>query len=229
MTHYRIFDFVNLMSQVGRYDLSEIPAVAMQSYHADYYFAQVYNGGHAQFVGNAGANIERILSDIDIGLLAMGAVQHHEVFSKLLRWIADNPAEVAKQTGFNGGISAELQELDTAYFSLSDKEPLSSLNASWVASLPIVEFVEDTRWRHLMRETALMNPKKKARDTSIRIAKLNKLFSDPTQLSLGMAVTSMEKTETIIALGGAFPMDANGKQEMIWTLSTTRGNRFHIV
>ncbi|WP_461331769.1 DMP19 family protein [Bradyrhizobium diazoefficiens] len=46
--------YVNEIQRVGVYKGRELPAVAMQAYHADYYLAQVNNGGHSQFIGNTG-------------------------------------------------------------------------------------------------------------------------------------------------------------------------------
>src|SRR3954452_22579319 len=49
-----VVDYVNQIQRVGVFTRGELPAAAMQAYHADYYLAQVNNGGHSQFIGNTG-------------------------------------------------------------------------------------------------------------------------------------------------------------------------------
>ncbi|MGV7215459.1 DMP19 family protein [Bradyrhizobium sp. UFLA05-112] len=73
-----IVDFVNAIQRVGIYARHEMPAVAMQAYHADYYLAQVNNGGHSQFIGNTGANqLPTTSEDALAALKAMGASAQH--------------------------------------------------------------------------------------------------------------------------------------------------------
>ena len=55
-----IVDYVNDVQQAGVFARHEMPAKAMQAYHADYYLAQVNNGGHSQFIGNSGELLRTI-------------------------------------------------------------------------------------------------------------------------------------------------------------------------
>src|SRR5262245_6887731 len=65
-------EFVNHLFSEGAYLRDEIPVNALRSFHADYYLAEVSNGGHGQFVANSGWQAV-IVQDISDALEAMGA------------------------------------------------------------------------------------------------------------------------------------------------------------
>lgn len=48
-----VVTFVNRMRDEGMYRADEMPKTAVPAYNADYYYAQVCNGGHAQFLHNS--------------------------------------------------------------------------------------------------------------------------------------------------------------------------------
>ena len=93
--------YVNEIQRVGVYKGRELPAVAMQAYHADYYLAQVNNGGHSQFIGNTGvAMLPTTSGDALAGLKAMGAAAQHQILQEMMDWVKANTGEAALQNGF---------------------------------------------------------------------------------------------------------------------------------
>ncbi|MDA9498273.1 DMP19 family protein [Bradyrhizobium sp. CCBAU 11357] len=93
-----VVEFVNEIQRVGVYSGRELPAVAMQAYHADYYLAQVYNGGHSQFIRNTGIKMLPTTSgDALAGLKAMGASAQHQILQEMIAWVEAHPGEAALQ------------------------------------------------------------------------------------------------------------------------------------
>lgn len=96
-----VVDYVNEIQRIGIYMGDELPAAAMQAYHADYYLAQVINGGHRQFIGNTGAEMLPTTSgDALAGLKAMGASAQHQILLEMMAWVEANPGAAATQNGF---------------------------------------------------------------------------------------------------------------------------------
>ena len=97
-----LIDYVNDVQRAGIYPRHEMPAVAMQAYHASYYLAQVSNGGHGQFIRNTGiAMLPTISGDALAALQAMGAGAQHQILIEMLTWVKANLGEAAKQDGFS--------------------------------------------------------------------------------------------------------------------------------
>jgi hypothetical protein len=79
-----VVDYVNDVQRVGVYAQHELPARAMQVFHADYYVAEVNNGGHSQLIGNVGALLPTIVADVLGGLLAMGAHAQRQILTEMV-------------------------------------------------------------------------------------------------------------------------------------------------
>src|SRR5580693_7923058 len=82
-----VVDYVNDIQRKGVYPRHEMPAAAMQAYHAEYYLAQVKNGGHSQFIRNTGiAMLPTTAGDALAALQAMGAGAQHQILLEMLAW-----------------------------------------------------------------------------------------------------------------------------------------------
>src|SRR5262249_17433604 len=93
--------YVNDIQRKGVYARHEMLAKLMQAYHAHYYLAQVNNGGHSQFIRNAGAQLEPACADALAGLKSMGARGQRRTLKKMMAWMKANPAEAQAQDGFS--------------------------------------------------------------------------------------------------------------------------------
>jgi len=96
-----IVNWLNVARDQGCYIADEIAEEAPQLYNADYYYAQVCNGGHAQFRHNSRMD-PMTLIHAQNGLLAAGLTELHSCISALVEF-----PEMEKQV---------LEELDTKFF-----------------------------------------------------------------------------------------------------------------
>jgi uncharacterized protein DUF4375 len=136
-----VVDFVNDAMHAGVYARHELPAVAMQAYHADYYLAEVNHGGHSQFIRNAGDMLALTSADALAGLKAMGAHAQYDLLTEMTAWVKANPQEAAAQNGFS--VRAKLlDKLDKRFFAAERKAPMSEISASWIAGWPELRIVE---------------------------------------------------------------------------------------
>ncbi len=221
-----VVDFTNHLTQAGRFTRNEIPVAAMRGYHCDYYLAQVLNGGHAQFVGNSGALLPLIIDDILTGLEAMGARNYLELARSMADWVAANPDEAALQTGFTGGIAAELAALDAPFFALNRSQPLQRFIADWIAGQPNLKVIDDVSLPSVLSAMMEMNPEFETRDTALEILTLEQMFSDPLRIGLGMAGAGAPGIEPLVAIAGGSQMQVAGEPQIVWSLRTAQAARF---
>ncbi|MGY4291619.1 hypothetical protein ACVWXO_010885 [Bradyrhizobium sp. LM2.7] len=141
-----VVDYVNEIQRLGVYTGRELPAVAMQAYHADYYLAQVNNGGHSQFIGNTGVEMLPTTSgDALAGLKAMGASTQHQILQEMIAWVGEHPAQAALQNGFENRAAA-LNALDLRFYEAEEHQPMTRLAARWIASWPELRTVEQEQY-----------------------------------------------------------------------------------
>src|SRR5262245_35523815 len=88
-----VVTYVNDVQHAGVYARHELPAKAMQAYHADYYLAQVLNGGHSQFIHNCGEIWPAVAADALAALETMGAGEQHRVLAEAVDWVRVHPEE----------------------------------------------------------------------------------------------------------------------------------------
>lgn len=160
-----VHDFVGHAVERAEYRWPDIAARAVQVHCIHDYVGQVENGGHSQYVRNRrGVLVER-LSYAAAGLRAVGASGHLGILREFRDWLAENPAEASRQTGFQGGRAPWLDTLDARFRALRRSEPLDAKLAEWVASWPELAIVEDDAYDAALRGLADANPK-----TALRLA-----------------------------------------------------------
>lgn len=153
-----VVDYVNEIQRVGIYSGRELPAVAMQAYHADFYLAQVYNGGHSQFIGNTGvAMLPTTSGDALAGLKAMGASTQHQILQEMIAWVEAHPGEAALQNGFENRAAA-LNALDTRFYEAQRLQPMTPLAARWIANWPELRAVAKEQYASEIERLAQLNP-----------------------------------------------------------------------
>ena len=128
-----VVDFVNWAIGPAHLVLGEIAPEAFWSYHADYYLAQVNNGGHAQFAHNSQMGAQT-LDNCRRGLIAMGATEYVAIFDGFMRIMTAGPGRAkAIQDGQRlrrdrFGHQASRQTL---------LRTMTALNAAWLRTLPV--------------------------------------------------------------------------------------------
>lgn len=132
-----VIDFVNWAFNEVALIPGEFPVEALSSYFADYYVAQVLNGGHAQFISNSdyGEVTVRLAS---LGLKAMGAGSYQAINQEMLDFMAAAP-EPLKQTligDYSPRVAPLLDDLDTRFYLAGKKEEYYAAHRRWLESLP---------------------------------------------------------------------------------------------
>ncbi|MCI5077856.1 DUF4375 domain-containing protein [Oricola sp.] len=129
-----------------------IPPEALQVNCVFDYVGQVENGGHSQFVANRRGELSECLSNVAAGLRAVGADGNLAIIEDLRAWLAGNPDEAARQTGFAGGRAAALDALDDRFRALWKAGPLDATLAAWIAAWPNLRVVEDADYDAAIRQ-----------------------------------------------------------------------------
>jgi hypothetical protein len=221
-----VVDFVNTMFEHGCYGRDEISQKAVQAYHADYYLAQVNNGGHSQFIRNCGGNAPFVWADARAGLEAMGASGQADLLDRMIEWAEAHPEEAASQTGFNGGRAAELDELDTAFYATEKATPMIRLSTRWIFGWPELRAVDNAEYEQAMNHMAFLNPMRGERQIANRVGSFEHQINSWLHVAIGMAATAAPETEVRLHIGGGAVMNVEGEQTMVWSLQTNQGRRF---
>ncbi len=119
---------------------SELSRDALRSYYADYYLAQMNNGGFSQFVYNSRWDPD-VIGYVREGVEAVGAVEHLALFERASRLVEDLGPKKLKRfldSGYFGRnrIRDALSVFDDEFFALCEREDLIALNARWLRGLP---------------------------------------------------------------------------------------------
>lgn len=141
-----VMQFAVTIVSKGLYRHPEINPKAMQVFHADWYSSEVKNGGHSQFIHNAGREIDTTIANARAGLSACGATRQLATLEKMSAWVARNPDEAAKQTGFEGGRDDFLDTLDDAFYEADEAAPMEDLLARWITSWADLQIVDDDNY-----------------------------------------------------------------------------------
>jgi hypothetical protein len=182
-----LVDYVNDIQRAGVYTRDELPAVAMQAYHADYYFAQVMNGGHSQFVGNTGAAMFPTTSaDALAGLKAMGASAQHQILQEMIAWVEANPGEAAAQNGF-AERPATLKALDGRFYEAERQQPMTPLAARWIASWLELQAVAPDEYAPEIERLAHLHPHWSQRRIWRNVRKIRFQMTDRLQITVAAA------------------------------------------
>ncbi|GLR43062.1 DMP19 family protein [Mesorhizobium amorphae] len=155
---FAVMQFATTMVSKGLYRYPEINPKAMQVYHAHWYSSEVKNGGHSQFIHNAGQEIDAMVANARAGLAASGAKGQLATLEKMSAWVAEHPDEAAKQTGFEGGRDGLLDTLDDAFYDADEAAPMDNLVARWIASWPDLQVVDDDDYDDAINQLEMANP-----------------------------------------------------------------------
>lgn len=224
-----LVNFVNAMTHDGLYSRFEIQQKAMQAYHADFYLAQVLNGGHSQFIHNCFANLPFVIKDVRAALQGMKADSILAIFERAAAWIEANPAEVKQQTGFDGGRAALLDELDTAFYKANDETPMIVSSSLWIKSWPELRAVDDADYVEAIRRVIMLNPLREERLIANSIVNLVTQTIDWFQVGVSLACSSGEKVELKLSIGGGSLMEIEGKHEMAFFVRTNAPQPRYVV
>lgn len=124
-------DFVNWALQEAYLVGGEFPQEALWAYYADYYRAQVSNGGHAQFVGNSRFT-PIVVGNCLRGLQAIGAPEQLSIFRDLIALEESQPCDDASR-------DSAYELLDSRYFDADSTDLLVSKIDAWLRGLKCLQ------------------------------------------------------------------------------------------
>lgn len=224
-----VVNYVNSLFDHGLYHRHELPHVALQAYHADFYLAQVNNGGHSQFIHNSGRKAPHIFADALSGLLAMGATTQAALLQEMIAWFEANPAAASAQTGFSGGRAPALDKLDDRLYAAEKADPIPRRAAEWISRWPELRKVEDGFYEAEMQALILANPRRGKRLSAARIARFHHSVTDPLHAAVALAAAAVGTPEALTGIRGGYLTDIHGRQEKAWVVDTDGGMRFAVV
>lgn len=223
-----VIDFVNRMQSQGQYRRWEMPEEAMQIYHADYYYAQVCNGGHSQFIGNSRLN-PFTLADAEAGLAAMNAGVFLDCFQTMRAWVDANAEEAGQQDGFENR-SEVLEELDNVFFEADrDKEKdFYSYARPWVRGLKCLKIVPQDQYQVEIDKLTAQNPVGAQRADDALVSSLNGSLTNRLQMGLQIAGRKVDPPLQIGGLTAGSYETIDDQQVIVWGVRTDQGIRFGV-
>jgi len=220
-----VVDYVNNMQRVGVYPRHEMPAEAMQAYHANYYVDQVSNGGHSQFIRNTGvAMLPAASADALGGLEAMGARAQRQILAEMIAWLTANPEQARAQNG-SSRVPA-LDQLDKRFLDAERETPMTPLAARWIARWPDLRPVAGVQYRAELDRLAQLNPQLGPRRVWQGVQQLRFQMKDGLQVRVGVACGAITpEPELKLAIFAGADLEIEGKTCKVFGLRTDKGTR----
>lgn len=174
-------DFVNAMMEKAALLPGEFPPQSFYSHYADYYLAQVLNGGHGQYARNSKWN-ETVVRAAAFGLNAMGAGAHLAIlerFAAIVNGKDHKRARAILEGGGFGLLDPAVEALDEEFYALQTETPLAPLNAAWLKSLPQLTVVPRAEYAIALERIAAANPLRTPRQAESRRKAAAMMAHDP--------------------------------------------------
>jgi Domain of unknown function (DUF4375) len=221
-----VVDYVKDIQRAGVYPRHEMPAAAMQAYHADYYLTEVNNGGHGQFIRNTGiAMLPTTSGDALAALQAMGAGAQHKILVEMLTWVKANLGEPAKQNGFSARTQV-LKALDDRFYAAEREKPMTRLAAKWIASWPGLRIVGREQYPTEIERLAQLNPHLAPRRVWQSVQQLRLQMTDDVRITIAAACGAVKpQPEVKLQVRPGVNVEIEGQQWMAFGVGTDKGAR----
>jgi hypothetical protein len=212
--------FVNAMTGQGLYTRDELLPKATQAFHADYYLAQVNNGGHGQFIHNSMANIDYALTDVRAALAAIQTEPYTSIGERLIADVAARRDPVTRKIDLSMREPDVLSALDHEFYAADKEKPFSNLLAGWIAGWPELRAVDDADYPEAIRLSATMNPLREVRRQWRSVSRLRFQTTDRYQVAVGLACAHIEIPEIRLQIGAGVGMEVEGTKQIAFTVRT---------
>ncbi|MEP3345979.1 MAG: DUF4375 domain-containing protein [Litoreibacter sp.] len=229
-----LVDYTNSALHGALYLSGEFPVEAEWLYLADFYMAEVSNGGHSQFLSNDRAQPggPKALPMALKGMELIGCAPLAELLDKLQYWVEANPEEAAAQNGFSNRAEA-LDDLDADFYAL-DRELFYTTANDWMGNSPVVEVLPKEDVGKALQGFAAANSQLPARRRINDIAALDSGLTTDTIASFRSCVagaTAKDKPFDVKVIKGGRPFgnptalddESLNTQPIMWSLETTTG------
>ena len=212
-----VVNFVDDVTREAMFRRDELPQDALRAFHVDYYIAQVNNGGHGQFAHNSRWD-ELVLRDIGEGLAAIGVAEAIEIFRSFQTFAVLEPARFQRAldgAGF-GEVDPFIEKLDQRFYA-GVGEALAQSLRQWIAGLPSLRPLDDTRYREAMRDFPAQNPEHATRKIAVAAEQEQRHTDDPIHQLIRFvchvfrpACVSSSSCQPVLFRGQAKPASAFG-------------------
>lgn len=216
-----VVDYVNFMRQHALFRDAELPEQAIFFYYTDYYYAQVCNGGHSQFVHNA-TNAKPILEMAVKLFTDMEFAELASIATQFLGWIDKNPDEAAKQDGFETR-HPDLEELDTAFYEAINDDKYFIRAGRYLSNLSNIRFVADDRYEAELRSLISTNSEYNKRKIAARANEITLVARDRTWVGIQLAAFEADDDLVIERINAGQPTTVKGEDTLLWGVTTSKG------
>jgi hypothetical protein len=212
-------EFVNWAMSDAQLLPGEFPAEAFCAYFADYYLAQVNNGGHGQWAGNSGFN-PLVVKPAGWALEAMGASEYLEVYRDFMRMMDDKTlaAAIIERGGFGERSPAE-DDIDDRFYALDVdfSYPMLKKSGAWLRALPCLRPLAPEELSAACAEVEAANPFRSERlANGRRIQEEQVLYRIPRKLCADAKITFDRLT-------AGQPVVIDGRSRFGWYMVTNLG------
>lgn len=198
----------------------EFPTEALCAYYADYYLAQVNNGGHAQWACNSDFHPLSVKAAA-WGLEAMGAHEYlpiHQEFVHLMNDPEFARKIMSSESGFNGRHEEE-DALNSRFYALDPdfSYPMHKASANWLRSLPQLTALQPDALEAAKAAVIAANPYREERLRKAQAAQVRSFFYWAPRKLCSDAGTKLVRLTT----GNAIM--AEGQKRFAWFMQTSDG------
>lgn len=217
-------DFVNALLEECL-ELPEVSPDALRSYYADYYVAQMNNGGFSQFVYNSRWD-EDVIRLVREGLAAIGAHRQLSLFERGEQLVAGlgvrRLRRFIKSEYFGENKERdELNRIDEEFQSISEMEEIVALNSAWLRQLPNLVVLDDQQIAALAKRRGRELP-----DQQDRIAKARE--GEPTYMKAIRSLCEKAGHELDRVTAGDPTRVWRGRRMLAWHFLTDHGH-YHMI
>jgi hypothetical protein len=224
-----VIDYVNALTVDGCYHRHELPAVALNAVSAENYLGQVNNGGHRQFVLNAGTNYLSEFRDAQSALKSMSANEHAFLLSTMMEWTEQHYEQLVSSSEEFGPPPDFVDELDTKFYQLEERSPMAVLSARWIRSWPNLKVVDDAQYESKIQRVILSHPEYQVRLVTKRVHSLDYQMTDRLYVSMSLSATQCLAPEMLLRVAAGQYSRVSGAGRVAWYAKTTHGARYGIV
>jgi hypothetical protein len=215
--------FANAMTGQGLYTRDELLPKVIQAFHADYYLAQVNNGGHGQFIHNSFANFDYALADVRAAMTTIGTEPYASIVEQLIAECAVRRDPVTRKIDLSIREQPDvLSVLDREFYAADKAVPFQKMLGRWIATWPELRAVEDADFPEAIRHAAWMNPLREVRRQWQSVTRLRGQTTDRFMVGVGLACVKMEPSELRLSIGAGFGVEIDGVAETAFTVRTNR-------
>jgi hypothetical protein len=136
-------------------DFGIVKGPEVNAYCALYYEAQVNNGGHGQFIGNADNDL-RLFEAALSGLMQVGARPQAVILQHMIAWTQANHERVEGTSTTDLLREEALKPLDDQFFNENEASSIKSLIKIWLEGLPDLRVIPERDFLYLLENPGSM-------------------------------------------------------------------------